>query len=268
MSQRSSRSRSRSRSPNAGQAIIFTIGRMNPPTSGHMKVVQEMLKKALALGQKNVYLILSHTTGDAKNPLNCSEKKDFLLNGMIDKARESLGARDSLRAGDIEVSLICGDDRVSDECDTKNWITSKLCEIMKNYDKTKQIDLYLYIGEDRANSYNWLSKTYNKDGALTHLTIMSRGLERPEGAISGTQMRQLIEAGNEEEFIEREMEAGLSREKAADMYKMLREYLSKTQQEPAAKKQKITSSARAKKTGGGKKHRKTRKRKTKRKYIK
>ena len=265
MSQRSSRSRSRSRSPsrspNAGQAIIFTIGRMNPPTSGHMKVVQKMLEKALALGQKNVYLILSHTKDYDKNPLKCSEKKDFLLSGMIKKVKDSLGA------GDIEVSLICGDDPVSAHCNTKNWITSKLCEIMTNVDQTKPIDLYLYIGEDRANSYNWLSKIYNKEGALTRLTIISKGLERPPGAISGTQMRQLIEAGEEEKFIEEEIKAGLSREKAAEMYVRLREYLSEKQQEPAAKKQKTTS-ARAKKTGGGKKHRKTRKRKTKRKYIK
>jgi hypothetical protein len=196
-----------------------------------MKVVQKMLEKALVLGQRNVYILLSHTTGEQKNPLKCSEKREFISSGMIDKVKQSLGAEN------IDVNIICGDDLVSKECET-NWITGKLCQIMFNYDKLKRINLYLFIGEDRRNSYDWLIKKYNKEDALTHLTIISEGLERPEGAISGTDMRLLVTSGKEDEFIEKEMEAGLSREKAAELYSTLSAYLS--DMEIPAKKRKTT----------------------------
>jgi hypothetical protein len=150
---------------------------------------------------------------------------------MIDKVKQSLGAEN------IDVNIICGDDLVSKECET-NWITGKLCQIMFNYDKLKRINLYLFIGEDRRNSYDWLIKKYNKEDALTHLTIISEGLERPEGAISGTDMRLLVTSGKEDEFIEKEMEAGLSREKAAELYSTLSAYLS--DMEIPAKKRKTT----------------------------
>ena len=238
---------------------------MNPPTSGHMKVVQKMLEKAIVLGQRNVYLLLSHTTGEAKNPLKCNEKREFISSGMIDKVKRSLGAEH------IGVTIICGDDLVSAECES-NWITGKLCQIMFNYDKLKMINLYLFIGEDRRNSYDWLIKKYNKPDSLTHLTIISEGLERPEGAISGTEMRLMVTSGKEDEFIEKEMEAGLSREKAAELYSILSGYLS--EMEIPAKKRKTvtitrkpasTTSKRTKTAIGGRKRRKTMKR---RKYKK
>jgi hypothetical protein len=269
--------------PEPEQAIIFTIGRMNPPTSGHMKVVQKLLEKAIEIRQRNVYILLSHTTGEQKNPLMCSEKKEFISSGMIDKIKEHTPG-----AEDIKVTLICGDDPVAAECDP-NWITSKLCQIMltNKYNKEQMIRLYLFIGEDRATSYEWLIKKYNKSDALTHLTINSEGLERPPGAMSGTDMRLLVTEGKEEEFIEKEMEAGLSRTKAAELYSRLAFYLSK----PDTKKRKMTEKSTAKssakstaksttksqakraKTSSGGKRRKTKKgkkkgRKTKkRKYI-
>ena len=204
------------------QAIIFTVGRMNPPTSGHMKVIQKMLEKALTIGQRNVYILLSHTTGEQKNPLKCSEKKEFLSSGMIDKVKQSLGAEH------IEVTLICGDEEVSEECEA-NWITGKLCNIMllNKYDKGRMIHLYLFIGSDRETAYDTLLVAkYNKPDALTHITIITKGLERPPGAMSASDMRLLVTEGKEEDFIAKEMEAGLSRAKAAEMYSKLADYLS------------------------------------------
>jgi len=134
------------------------------------------------------------------------------------------------------------------------------------------INLYLFIGEDRRNSYDWLIKKYNKPDSLTHLTIISEGLERPEGAISGTEMRLLVTSGKEDEFIEKEMEAGLSREKAAKLYSILSGYLS--EMEIPAKKRKTTTittskaSKRTKTAIGGRKKRKTMKRRKYKKYIK
>ena len=39
------------------QAIIFTIARMNPPTSGHMYVIKSLLEKARDLQQSKIYIL-------------------------------------------------------------------------------------------------------------------------------------------------------------------------------------------------------------------
>jgi hypothetical protein len=266
------------------QAIIFTVGRMNPPTSGHMKVIQKMLEKALVLGQRNVYILLSHTTGEQKNPLKCSEKKEFLSSGMIDKVKQSLGAEH------IEVTLICGDEEVSEECEA-NWITGKLCNIMlmNKYDKGRMIHLYLFIGSDRESAYDTLLVAkYNKPDALTHITIITEGLERPPGAMSASDMRLLVTEGKQEDFIAKEMEAGLSRAKAAELYSKLAHYLSylpekkikptatkstaakSTATKSTATKSTATKSAskRTQKASGGRKRTKKYKKRKTRKYKK
>ena len=43
--------------------MIFTIGRMNPPTAGHIKVIQTLIEASLSLdlrdnGRGRVYIIL------------------------------------------------------------------------------------------------------------------------------------------------------------------------------------------------------------------
>ena len=85
------------------QAIIFTIARMNPPTSGHMYVIKSLLEKARDLNQKKVYILLSKTTGEKTDPLRCGEKRDLLLSGMIDKVKEYTPGTE-----EIEAVIMCG----------------------------------------------------------------------------------------------------------------------------------------------------------------
>lgn len=49
--------------------IIFTIGRMNPPTPGHMGLVKNLIERAIQFGENKVGIILSHTVDSEKNPL-------------------------------------------------------------------------------------------------------------------------------------------------------------------------------------------------------
>ena len=65
--------------------IVFTIARMNPPTSGHMLLITQMIKKALLLGGSNVKIgiVLSHTQDNDKNPLRCEEKKNLFKKIII-----------------------------------------------------------------------------------------------------------------------------------------------------------------------------------------
>jgi Cytidylyltransferase-like len=57
--------------------VVFACGRMNPPTEGHRKMVEEM--KALALREgRQVRLFATRTHDRFTNPLAPDEKLDFL----------------------------------------------------------------------------------------------------------------------------------------------------------------------------------------------
>jgi hypothetical protein len=72
--------------------LFCTIGRMNPPTTGHMRVIEELFKSALTVGG-HVVVFLSDTSGREKmtladsdlgkipkeNPLLCETKRQILL---------------------------------------------------------------------------------------------------------------------------------------------------------------------------------------------
>jgi nicotinic acid mononucleotide adenylyltransferase len=51
--------------------FIFSFVRMNPPTPGHMSLVETMINKAIELRTNNIYIITSSSL-DGKNPLPCS----------------------------------------------------------------------------------------------------------------------------------------------------------------------------------------------------
>ena len=66
-------SRVSSAKPN-DKSVLFTIGRMNPPTPGHKKLVKQMMEDALKNDIRVVFVNLTSTTGikDGKvNPLEC-----------------------------------------------------------------------------------------------------------------------------------------------------------------------------------------------------
>ena len=48
---------------NNSNTLIFTVGRMNPPTPGHLELIREMLTMAKAKNIKQVYIFLSETRG-------------------------------------------------------------------------------------------------------------------------------------------------------------------------------------------------------------
>jgi nicotinamide mononucleotide adenylyltransferase len=94
------------------KTIVFTIGRMNPPTSGHLKLIQTMMEKAFELNENKIYIILSHTQDNKTNPLYCSRKRELLTaEGMINKIK-----RENPDLEKIEVKIRCMDDPVDERC--------------------------------------------------------------------------------------------------------------------------------------------------------
>lgn len=232
--------------------IIFTIARMNPPTSGHMKVIHTLIQTALTLNQDKVYILLSKKTGTQRNPLFCNEKRDLLLNGMIENVQKSYDTH-------VDVEIICDDDRI-DGCGDK-YIVKELCHIMKSFDKGVTINLHLIIGQDREFEFSWIKNVLNKPDNPATLRVIP--VPRPDGAISATDIRNFAMNGQHTEFIEKEMEAGLSEIEAEKLYLKLNSRLpSLPIKSPKAKSASAIASAKTAKTAksikiGGKKRRKT-----------
>lgn len=146
--------------PRQKKTIIFTIGRMNPPTGGHMKLIDTMINASLELpdddlGRGIVYIILSHTEEfgkDTKNPLSCSKKKHYLTQGMIEHIK---GARN------VQVKLLCMDESLDPDCEALITIMKQLCNIIKTEQNITNMELM--VGSDRQKEYSWIGKLLLRD---------------------------------------------------------------------------------------------------------
>ena len=58
--------------------IIFTLARMNPPTPGHLHLIQKLIDEAIHKNIEEVYIILSKTNDNNENPISCPEKINVL----------------------------------------------------------------------------------------------------------------------------------------------------------------------------------------------
>jgi nicotinic acid mononucleotide adenylyltransferase len=58
--------------------IVFTLARMNPPTPGHLYLIQRLIEEGIKKNVDKVYVILSKTNDNNENPISCSEKINVL----------------------------------------------------------------------------------------------------------------------------------------------------------------------------------------------
>ena len=57
--------------------IVFSYGRMNPPTAGHSKVVDKVKSHAEKIGANHA-VIVSHSQNNKTDPLHHEHKKEYL----------------------------------------------------------------------------------------------------------------------------------------------------------------------------------------------
>jgi len=202
-------------------AVIFTIARMNPPTSGHKLLIETMMRDALDRGVTRTNIILSDSLDDAKNPLDCEEKSLF-LNRIID----SIKVENPELAG-IHVEITCMSDETPPKFGT-NKIIKSLKYILTHYENPQK--LVLIIGEDRATEFNWLGTyiagmmpegTEDPEDPEKHLDFEVKPLGRPATAMSATEIRGYVTSRNKEEFMEKMRPIGLTEDELNDMYHWL-----------------------------------------------
>jgi len=242
--------------------LVFTIGRMNPPTPGHMLLIEKLIQRAATLGQNKIGIILSHSQDIPKNPLYCNEKRKILLSGMIQSLKEQMKNKTYLPAitpesiDRVEPLIICMDDQTPEEFG-KHPIIKSLTLLLTNYGYPEnRVDrAVLIIGEDRAKSYGWVQK--NLEERTPTIQVDVEALPRPEGAISATEIRGYAMVGDWPNFLLKMQSTGASETTLRELYEQLHELL--TAAAPVAK--------RGKKSGGtrkhGKKTKKNKKKKTK-----
>ena len=116
-------------------SVVFTFGRMNPPTVGHGKLIDKVLSVAKSSGAKAI-IYPSKTEDDSKNPLPFKMKVQVLKDvygSIVDTDRTVQNPFDALEKLDgknvSKVTFVVGSDRVKEF--TKN-MTSHIKKHLNN----------------------------------------------------------------------------------------------------------------------------------------
>ena len=162
--------------------VVFAFGRMNPPTTGHVKLVDkvhELAKKHSAYHQ----VVLSASQDKKKNPLSVSTK--------VKHAKRFFPHTNIKAASSSEPTLM---------------------HHAARYSKAGHDHLIMVAGSDRVEQYSKLLHTYNgkpdKSGKIPYsfkkIDVVSAGERDPdsEGAVgmSATKMREHASKNNFKEF--------------------------------------------------------------------
>ena len=183
----------------AMKSVVFSFGRMNPPTVGHEKLVDKIQAVAKA-NKADARLFLSRTEGDDKNPLPYSDKlklAKMAFPGIVQDTPKSM-----YPAGFIGLLKMLED----------------------KYDK-----VIIVVGSDRLPNIKALANKYNgSEYKFEEIEVVSAGERDPDeegvGGMSASKMRAAAKAGDLAKF-----KSGLpSRLKSAAKLVMdkLKQYLS------------------------------------------
>lgn len=142
--------------------VVFSFGRMNPPTIGHEKLVDKV-RSVARLESGDPFVYLSHSQDKNKNPLDYLDKIKFAQSAF----------------GKIMVRS------------KSNTITKVMQELEKKYS-----DVILVVGSDRVEGMRDLLEKYNgKDYNFNSIKVVSAG-ERDADAddVSGMSASKMREA--------------------------------------------------------------------------
>ena len=144
--------------------IVFSYGRMNPPTAGHSKVVDKVHSHAQKIGANHA-VIVSHSQNNKTDPLHHEHKKEYLRHVHPD---------------------------VNFEHSTKEH--PHFLAQLKKFHQEGHTHATMVVGSDRVKQFKALAQKYNgKDYNYKKIHILSAGQRDPDAegvaGISGTKMR-------------------------------------------------------------------------------
>lgn len=161
------------------RTVFFTFGRMNPPTTGHEKLMNELAKKS---GKHSYRVYLSQSVDKKKNPLDYGTKVKTVRKFFPKHARQ-----------------VMLDKKVKNVFDAVTEIYN---------DGYKNVSMI--VGSDRVNEFTVLLKKYNgvkgRHGLYNFkkINVISAGDRDPDAddisGMSASKMRQLANEGNFTQF--------------------------------------------------------------------
>jgi len=209
--------------------FVFTLARMNPPTPGHLYLIQRLIEEGIAKNVTKVYVILSKTNDNNEDPIPCIDKQSVLIDPtdtirtMISSLKEymisyttDLNMIDKIR--NMNITVICVPNIKGATPFTP------LFSIVGSKQLIHDINLFLVIGEDRANMLDNITDVFFKFdninsvdglvlqrpdmGSFKKLSTDPEQLAKlnvsdiPQNALSASFVRNLVGFGLRDKFIE------------------------------------------------------------------
>jgi nicotinic acid mononucleotide adenylyltransferase len=233
---------------NNDNTIIFSLARMNPPTPGHMFLIETLIREAIDKNVNDVYVILSKTNDNEDDPIPCPEKINVLSNDALKSMVQSLKQKMISEAGE-NVELIRKIERINvhticvPEVPRATPFTP-LIPIIGAKEGIPNVNLILIIGDDRKNMvdsitdffFKWPNifsvdarilpreemdefKEKSKDRAKLNTLVIS---EVPINAMSASFVRNIVRNERRDKFIEL-YEPWLAKELIYSLYESLHE---------------------------------------------
>jgi len=157
-----------------GDSVVFTFGRMNPPTVGHGKLIDKVLSVAKTSGAKAI-IYPSKTEDDSKNPLSFKMKVQVLK--------------------DVYGNIVKTDRTVQNPFDALDKLDDK------NVSKVTFV-----VGSDRVKEFkrNMTSHIKKNLSNIKNFSVVSAGERDPDASgvsgMSGSKMRSFVQKDKFEKF--------------------------------------------------------------------
>ncbi len=137
--------------------IIFTMSRMNPPTPGHLFLVQKLIEEGVKQNTNKVYVILSKTNDNNEDPIAC-ENKINVLNLMTNYLKEQM-VNDTVNSDTVDKILNIDVNYICVKPEQKSPF-SPLYDIINEYPETDMLNLFMIIGDDRKDLLDSVADTF------------------------------------------------------------------------------------------------------------
>tara|TARA_B000000557_G_scaffold173108_1_gene140808 strand:+ start:293 stop:1159 length:867 start_codon:yes stop_codon:yes gene_type:complete len=189
--------------------IVFSYGRMNPPTAGHSKVVDKVKSHADKIGANHA-VIVSHSQNQKTDPLHHEHKKEYLRHIHPD---------------------------VNFEHSTKEH--PHFLAQLKKFNQEGHSHATMVVGSDRVKQFKALAHKYNgKEYNYKKINILSAGHRDPDAegvaGISGTKMRNHA-SGNDYNSFKAGLHPNHSDEHAKRLFKATRQGMNLQKEEVGMK---------------------------------
>ena len=189
--------------------IVFSYGRMNPPTAGHSKVVDKVKSHADKIGANHA-VIVSHSQKPKTDPLHHEHKKEYLKHVHPD---------------------------VNFEHSTKEH--PHFLAQLKKFNQEGHNHATMVVGSDRVKQFKALAHKYNgKEYNYKKIHILSAGQRDPDAegvaGISGTKMRNHA-SGNDYKSFKAGLHPNHSDEHAKKLFKATRQGMNLQKEERGMK---------------------------------